>query len=132
MGKTLHLRVLTPAETVIDIEEVAWMQARLADGGGISIYPGHAPLIAETITAPLRYADRAGEQTLDLGAGILVVDTDGATVFTSGEMQPCDDGEAWTDPEAQFDRLAQALLATMRAQPREMRDLGLSLEDEGQ
>ena len=132
MRKTLHLRVLTPAETVIDVEEVAWMQARLADGGGISIYPGHAPLIAETITAPLRYADRAGEQTLDLGAGILVVDTDGATVFTSGEMQPGDDGEAWTDPEAQFDRLAQALLATMRAQPREMRDLGLSLEDEGQ
>ena len=132
MGKTLHLRVLTPAETVIDIEEVAWMQARLADGGGISIYPGHAPLIAETIAAPLRYADRVGEQTLDLGAGILVVDTDGATVFTSGEIQPGDDGEAWTDPEAQFDRLAQALLATMRAQPREMRDLGLSLEDEGQ
>jgi len=132
MRKTLHLRVLTPAETVIDVEEVVWMQSRLADGGGISIYPGHAPLIAETIAAPLRYADRAGERTLDLGAGILVVDTEGATVFTSGEIQTGDDGEAWTGPEAHFDRLAQALLATMRAQPREMRDLGLSLEDEGQ
>jgi F-type H+-transporting ATPase subunit epsilon len=86
--KRLRLTVLTPAETLLDAEEVAWVQARLADGGGIGIYPGHAPLIAETVTAPLRYADPSGEHTLDLEGGILQVDRDGVTILTSGSPQP--------------------------------------------
>jgi F-type H+-transporting ATPase subunit epsilon len=86
--KRLRLAVLTPAETLLDAGEVAWVQARLADGGGIGIYPGHAPLIAETVTAPLRYADPSGEYTLDLEAGILQVDHDGVTILTSGPPQP--------------------------------------------
>ena len=49
--------VLTPIKTLLDVEGVAWVQVRLADGGGIGIYPGHAPLLAETVTAPLRYAN---------------------------------------------------------------------------
>ncbi|MCK4315602.1 MAG: F0F1 ATP synthase subunit epsilon, partial [Anaerolineae bacterium] len=82
--KSLRLTVLTPAKTLLDVEGVAWVQARLADGGGIGIYPSHAPLLAESVTAPLRYADDSGEHTLDLEAGILQVDRDGATIFTSG------------------------------------------------
>jgi len=82
--KPLRLTVLTPVETVLDVEEVAWVQARLADGGGIGIYPGHAPLLAETVTAPLRYADGSGEHALGLEAGILQVDREGVTIFTSG------------------------------------------------
>jgi len=85
--KPLRLTVLTPVETVLDVEEVAWVQARLADGGGIGIYPGHAPLLAETVTAPLRYADESGEHALGLEAGILQVDREGVTIFTSGPAQ---------------------------------------------
>jgi F0F1-type ATP synthase epsilon subunit len=84
MTKLLRLTVLTPAETLLDVEEVAWVQARLADGGGIGIYPRHAPLLAETVTAPLRYADSSGEHTLGVEAGILQVDGDGVTILTSG------------------------------------------------
>ena len=87
MTKPLRLTVLTPAETLLDVEEVAWVQARLADGGGIGIYRGHAPLLAETITAPLRYADASGEHTLEVEAGILQVDSDGVTILTSGLVQ---------------------------------------------
>ena len=136
MGEPLHLTVLTPAETVLDVEKVAWVQARLADGGGIGIYPGHAPLVAETVTAPLRYADPSGEHALDLEAGILLVDADGVTVFTSGEAQTSKVGHPG-QPEtlevpggAHFDRLAQALLATMRASPSGMPDLGLDVDSE--
>ena len=87
MTKSLRLMVLTPAKTLLDVEEVAWVQVRLADGGGIGIYPGHAPLLAETVAAPLRYADGSGEHSLHLEAGILQVDGEGVTIFTSGPVQ---------------------------------------------
>lgn len=131
MVRLFRLVVLTPEEPLLDAEEVAWVQAHLADGGGIGIYPGHAPLVAETVTAPLRYADPAGEHALDLEAGILQVDAEGVMVFTSGTSQPCEGGQPSQGlEEARFDRLAQALVATMRAQPDGMADLGLEAGEE--
>ena len=131
MREPLHLTVLTPAETVLEVEKVAWVQAHLTDGGGIGIYPGHAPLTAETVTAPLRYAGPSGEHTIDLEAGVLLVETDGVTIFTSGPAQTLQVSETGkVSDEAQFNRLTQALLATMQAQPQEMQDLGLDVDDE--
>jgi hypothetical protein len=52
MPTSLRLIVTTPAETILDVPDVRWVQARLADGGGIGIWPGHAPLLAETVAAP--------------------------------------------------------------------------------
>ena len=77
----LRLRVITPVETVVKAEDVAWVRVTLADEGGLGIYPGHAPLLAETLAGPLRYADAAGEHILDLVAGILSVQDDAVTVF---------------------------------------------------
>ena len=129
--RLFRLAVLTPEEPLLDTEDVAWVQAHLADGGGIGIYPGHAPLVAETVTAPLRYADPAGEHALDLEAGILQVDAEGVTIFTSGTSQPCEGcPPSQGSEEARFDRLAQALVATMRAQPDGMADLGLEAGEE--
>lgn len=129
--RLFRLAVLTPEEPLLDAEQVAWVQAHLADGGGIGIYPGHAPLVAETVTAPLRYADPAGEHALDLEAGILQADAEGVTIFTSGTAQPCEGGQPSQGlEEVRFDRLAQALVATMRAQPDGMADLGLEASEE--
>jgi F0F1-type ATP synthase epsilon subunit len=131
MVRLFRLVVLTPEEPLLDAGEVAWVQAHLADGGGIGIYPGHAPLVAETVTAPLRYADPAGEHALDLEAGILQVDAEGVTIFTSGPAQTSKVSETLeVSEEARFDRLAQALVATMRAQPDGMADLGLEAGEE--
>jgi len=130
MLKPLRLTVLTPTETLLDVEGVAWVQSHLADGGGIGIYPGHAPLLAETATAPLRYASPSGEHTLDLEAGILQVDGDGVMVFTSGPAQTFQVSEtarlslragdslksSEVSEDAHFDRLARVLLSTMREQ----------------
>ncbi len=135
----LRLTVLTPARTLLDAGNVAWVQARLADGGGIGVYPGHAPLLAETVTAPLRYADPAGEHTVDLEAGILEIRQGSVTVLTNGLAR--DAGTADVDrvsadigpdrlpdrprsasdaSEARFDRLAQALLDTLGEQADEV------------
>jgi F0F1-type ATP synthase epsilon subunit len=119
MIKPLRLTVLTPVETLLDVAEAAWVQVQLSDGGGIGIYPGHAPLLAETVAAPVRYADESGEHVLDLEAGILQVELDGVTIFTSGTAQP-ENLKAPPDSEgAHFDRLARALFTTLQTQPEE-------------
>jgi F0F1-type ATP synthase epsilon subunit len=120
MIEPLCLRVLTPAETLLDVAEVAWVQVQLADGGGIGIYPGHAPLLAETVTAPLRYADEWGEHVLDLEAGILQVERGGVTIFTSGSARTIVVSETpQVSDGLRFDRLAQVLLAALQAEPGE-------------
>jgi F0F1-type ATP synthase epsilon subunit len=124
MSKPLRLTVLTPAETLLEVEEVAWVQVRLADGGGMGIYPGHAPLLAETVTATLRYADPWGEHALEVEAGVLQVDGDGVTILTSGVVQTsevCETSEVLEG--ARFDRLAQALVSILEAQPVEVLDV---------
>lgn len=124
MSKPLRLTVLTPAETLLEVEEVAWVQARLADGGGIGIYPGHAPLLAETVTAPLRYADPSGEHTQEVEAGILQVDGSGVTILTSGLVQTSGVSQTSDVLEGtRFDRLAQALLSTLEGQLGEVLDV---------
>ena len=133
--KPLRLVVLTPAETLLDVVEVAWVQVQLSDGGGIGIYPGHAPLLAEMVTAPLRYADEWGEHALDLEAGILQVEPDGVTIFTSGLAQTSEVSEtSEVSDGARFDRLARALLTTLQARPGEAAVLsaveGLDADDE--
>jgi F0F1-type ATP synthase epsilon subunit len=118
--KPLRLMVLTPAKTLLDVAEVAWVQVQLSDGGGIGIYPGHAPLLAETVTAPVRYADESGEHALDLEAGILQVELDGVTIFTSGTAQTSEVSEtSEVSDGAHFDRLARALFTTLQTQPEE-------------
>ena len=70
----MHLQILTPAEALLEVEEAQRIHVRLADGTGLSIYPGHAPLLAETVTAPVRYVDASGEHEFDAEGGILEVD----------------------------------------------------------
>jgi hypothetical protein len=117
--KRLHLAVLTPAGALLDVADVAWVQALLSDGSGLGIYPGHAPLLAETRRAALRYATTAGKhQTEDLEAGILQVTGNDVLLFTGGpSVGPFETPGAPADEAQQFDRLAGALLAALQADP---------------
>lgn len=115
---TLRLTVLTPGEVICKAQDVRWVQVQLADGGGIGIWPGHAPLLAQTVRAPLRYAVDAGEQTLDLAAGILHIDGESVMILTGG-LAAESGGEAsqatpGDGPQA-HGRLARTLLAALRA-----------------
>jgi len=115
--RRLHLLVLTPTETLLDVDALAWVQLKLADGGGLGIYPGHAPLLAETVAGPLHYATASGEETsVDLPAGVLQICDHEITVFTLGELGD----KAGIDLEkdaglAQFERLSRALLAALQS-----------------
>ena len=114
MANSLYLQVLTPAETLLSMEEAQWIHVRLADGAGISIYPGHAPLLAETITAPLRYSDASGEHVFDARAGLLHIADDHVTVLTSGKSEPGErPAPSAVSEERRFDRLARQLQARL-------------------
>lgn len=83
--KRLRLTVLTPAGALLDVTDVAWVQVPLADGGSVGIYPGHAPLLAETRQAPLRYATAVGEhRTEEFEVGILQVMDHQVLLLTTG------------------------------------------------
>lgn len=115
----LSLTVLSPAGRLLDQQRVDWVQVELSDGGGIGIWPGHAPLLAETVSAPLVYALDGKEHRVDLQGGILQVETGGVTILTVGEVEPTR-GEKQDDTDAErFDRLARVLLAQLRGEHEE-------------
>jgi len=91
-----RLRVLTPAQRQLDVEGVRWIRVQLADGAGISIWPGHGPLLAETVQAPVRYQDSKGEHGLLVGAGILQVTSGLVSIYASSTDS---DAPARSDPD---------------------------------
>ncbi|MGD8997765.1 MAG: hypothetical protein PVH80_06615 [Anaerolineae bacterium] len=124
MASSVHLEVLTPAETLLQVEEARWVCVRLADGAAISIYPGHAPLLAETVTASLRYADASGEHAFDARAGILQIEGDQVTVFTSGGMEATQRPTSSTVPEERrFNRLTQELQARLETETEDILEI---------
>ncbi|MGC9349234.1 MAG: hypothetical protein ACP5JG_13925 [Anaerolineae bacterium] len=110
---TLSLRVLTPSRVLLEVEDVDKVRIRLADGAWLSIYPYHAPLIAETLSGELTYV--AGDETHDvcLADGILrVVGDNTVEILTHGHA------EGGREPvEGEFDRLARQLMLTLNAEP---------------
>ena len=122
----MRLRVLTPAEALLEVEEAKWVQVRLSDGTGLSIYPGHARLLAETVTAALRYADETGERTFDVEAGIVQVENQDVTVFTSGRAEAAEAAETLTvAQEKEFRRLARELRDRLEGEEEVLLENGL-------
>jgi F-type H+-transporting ATPase subunit epsilon len=93
--RSLRLSILTPTEPVVLADDIAWLQARLADGGSIGIWPGHAPLIAETVCGPVRYSDGSGEHRVELQAGLLHVESGGVVILVPGVLE----ADAPADPD---------------------------------
>lgn len=114
MIEPLRLTVLTPTGVLVEARDVSRVQVQLADGGGIGIYPGHAPLLAETVAAPLTYSDATGEHTLELEAGILQVDRHGVMLLSGGPLGAA--GVAEQSAPTSFRRLSEELLAAVQAQ----------------
>lgn len=108
MAEFLRLIVLTPSETVVDVERLQWIHVSMAGAKGLTIWPGHASLLAETTTDALRYADAAGQHTLDLPAGVLQIRDSTVTLFLSGTLGE----QPWPEDENErFERLAETMLA---------------------
>lgn len=107
LAESLRLIVCTPSETVIEAEQVQWVHVKLVQAKTLTIWPGHARLLAETATEALRYADAGGEYAVDLPSGILQVWDDTVTLYLAGTL-----GErTWSqDAGERFERLADVML----------------------
>ncbi|MGD2144715.1 MAG: hypothetical protein PVF54_09590 [Anaerolineae bacterium] len=123
MPKALRLRVVTPLETLLEVEEANWVHVQLADEAGISIYPGHAALLAQSVSAPLRYADASGNHMFDVAGGILQVEGDDVTVLTRGKTETRETRRpsAGSDEE-RFHRLARELQARLQSEEEDLFD----------
>ena len=111
MAQTLHLLVLSPDSTILDVEQVKNVRARLRGDTWLSIYPGHAPLLAELLPGNLVYATGERRDELDISTGILQVSKNQITVFI-GKAQDLT-AENDDDSAVQFDNLARMLMCTM-------------------
>ncbi len=122
----LRLIVLTPASSLLDMDGLDWVQVVLADGGGLGIYPGHAPLLAETWPGVLRYAiGGQAQQTAPLAAGVLDIHNNQVQLLTGG---PIDDeiqagqSDSASEEALPSDRLAAALWAALQTPPTAFED----------
>ena len=114
MADPLRLVVWTPSETLVEAEQVQWVHVNLAEAEALTVWPGHASLLAETTSDVLRYADAAGTHTLDLPAGVLQVQGNTVTLFLAGMLGE----QAWMEGEdGRFERLAETMLAKRSARP---------------
>lgn len=119
MPDLLRLNVLTPGKTLLDVANVRKVRVKLADHGWLSIYPRHAPLLAETLAGPVMYITETGAETISLSESILQVADNNVTLYTGGELAAStavtgDDVGADEDT-AHFDRLARVLLRSLNA-----------------
>jgi F0F1-type ATP synthase epsilon subunit len=111
MAGSLKLMAWTPAESLIEADSIDWVHVELVQSRTLTIWPGHARLMAETAAGTLRYADAAGTHDVELPAGILEVNEDEVLVLLEGALSEDQDA---ADAE-RFDRLADALLATRKS-----------------
>ena len=113
MAELLRLRVWSPAETLVDVQDVLWVHVALSQTRPLTIWPGHAPLLAETTGEGLRYADQAGTHVLELAPGMLQVSGNEVLILVgSGELQGTSE-----DGDERLERLTNALLAAAGSVP---------------
>ncbi|HOU14947.1 MAG TPA: hypothetical protein PKZ84_17705 [Anaerolineae bacterium] len=124
MSDLLRLSVVAPGKTLLEATNVGKVRLKLADQAWLSIYPRHAPLLAETLAGPVTYTSEAGDATLFVSESILQVVDNTVTLFASGELTApvtatASDasGDIEDEDAARFDRLARVLLQSLNAQP---------------
>jgi F0F1-type ATP synthase epsilon subunit len=115
----LHFVVRTPTETLLDVTPVRRIQLRLADGGRLSIYPGHAPLLAETAGGAIAYTDGGGDAEIEVEAGILRITSKQVLVLVPGTLAHGEQAPGQTSDarEHRFERLAATLLEMLHEEP---------------
>ena len=80
----MSLRVITPDQTLLNINGLTLIRVELADGGSIGIRPNHHPLLAETRSGNVEYGVENYEHSIGLESGILEIDYSRVTIYTSG------------------------------------------------
>ena len=108
MAERLRLTARTPSETLIEADNVEWVHVSLAEDRFLTIWPGHAPLLGETVAESVRYVDATGQHEMDLLPGILHVRDDVVTFLLPGTLGegPADESQPLSeDSSGRLDRL---------------------------
>jgi F0F1-type ATP synthase epsilon subunit len=111
----LRLVVWTPSERLIDAEQVEWVHLELVDDRTLTIWPRHAPLLAETAAGAVRYADLEGTHTVDLLSGVVHVRNDVVSLYLPGTLGSAvgEDAQPIKGEETGFERLARTMLRAL-------------------
>jgi len=122
VSTSLRLTVLTPDRVLLAVDSATKVRMKLADDAWLSVYPNHAPLIAEVLPGPVQYDADAESGELSIAEGIVQVTGGQVTVLTSGHQRGTHTPETHapeTRPasDQQFDRLARQLLMSLQARP---------------
>jgi F0F1-type ATP synthase epsilon subunit len=108
VAERLRLTARTPSENLIEADNVEWVHVALAEDKFLTIWPGHAPLLGETVAESVRYVDATGQHEVDLLPGILHVRDDVVTFFLPGALGegPADESQPlYGDSSGRLDRL---------------------------
>ena len=117
MAGLLRLSVITPDQALLQVEDAARVRLKLADLAWLSIYPGHAPLLAEVLPGPVQYDTELETGEIEIGSAILFVTNNVVTILASGQRELGDEApDEELTGSLRFDRLAGELLAALRAQ----------------
>ena len=125
MPAELRFTVLTPSGPLVRDPEASKVRVRLVGGGLLSVYPYHAPLMAETMTGEVLYVSKGSEERLQLNGGIFFVCENTVTLYTSGRVGgESDQAGVGNEREGmeRFDRLTEVLLSTLQAHPQRFPD----------
>ena len=73
MSGVLSVTVVTPEGKLFEVEQAQKVRICLADGGWLSVYPRHAPLIGEILPGAVQITTAEGETSVSVGPGFVRV-----------------------------------------------------------
>ena len=117
MAELLNLTVLSPDEVILETGDVGKVRVLLRDDSWLSVFPGHAPLLAEIISCKLEYTVNDDVVGLLMSSGILKISENQVTIYLSKASQN-EDMAIEREKVDRFDKLTRKLMHSLDAQYR--------------
>ena len=111
----MRLIIQTAEEVLFDEDNIRDIRLPMGDGGSIGVHPEHHPLIGEIGRGLVMYGQDEPIEETAVEAGIVLVEKDVITIFTSGWLDE-EQLSGSPAPVENFDRLA-GLLGEYGQQP---------------
>ena len=109
--------MLTPDKVALKKHNVRKVRVRLVDETWISIYPNHAPMVAETLPGPIEWKTETESGEVSLSRGILRVQDDRVLLLAPGAGDESQGELAGAEPRQRFERLARRLMDSLEEAP---------------
>lgn len=108
----MHLVILSPDKIILDVNNVKKVKVRLSDGSLLSIFKGHAPLIAELKTGKLEYIQFSEKIEILISDGIIHIKKDHITIYVGNPMTISDEFD--NEASHTYDNLTRTLMANLK------------------